>query len=401
MTMTDLSLAAEFPGLTRTDWMKRVEAVLKGASFEDRLVSTTADGIRLEPLYRQTAGPRAARPTQVPWTLFQRVDNSDPASANAQALDDLENGATGLVLVTKDASSSRGCGIDGARLARVLQGVHLHAVALKVEGDASFALAELIAQLPIDPERMNVSFAATTAVDAVELSGRGFLGPFMEADGRVWHEKGATEAEELGATLAQAVAMMRKLDRLNDVYLTRSVAVTLAAGQDMFTTLAKFRAMRLLWRRVLEAAGLPDAPLKLHAETSWRMMATLDPHSNILRATTAVFGAGLGGADSICVLPFSLAQGLPNSFARRVARNVQTVLMEESNLWRVADPASGAGYVEELTRSLCERAWIVFQQAEQGAWPTPDPSARHGLPLIGTAAYRLAKEHAAEVEAQA
>jgi methylmalonyl-CoA mutase len=401
MTMTDLSLAAEFPGLTRADWMKRVEAVLKGASFEDRLVSTTADGIRLEPLYGQIAGPRAARPTQAPWTLFQRVDNSDAARANAQALNDLENGATGLVLVTKDAPSSRGHGVDGARLARVLQEVHLHAVALKVEGSASLALAELIAQLPLDPERMNVSFAATTTADVEALSGRGFLGPFMEADGRSWHEQGATEAEELGATLAQAVAMMRKLERLNDVYLARSVAVTLAAGQDMFTTLAKFRAMRLLWRRVLEAAGLPDAPLKLHAETSWRMMATLDPHSNILRATTAVFGAGLGGADSICVLPFSLAQGLPNSFARRVARNVQTVLMEESNLWRVADPASGAGYVEELTRALCEKAWTVFQQAESGVWPEPDPSARHGLSLIGTAAYRMTKEHAAEVEALA
>ena len=108
---------------------------------------------------------------------------------------------------------------------------------------------------------------------------------------------------------------------------------------DRHSSIAKFRAMRLMWRRVLDAAGLPDAPLKLHAETSWRMMAVKDPHTNILRATAAVFGAGLGGADSITVLPFSLAQGLPNAFARRVARNVQNVLAEESNLWRVADPA--------------------------------------------------------------
>ena len=97
---------------------------------------------------------------------------------------------------------------------------------------------------------------------------------------------------------------------------------------------------------------MPKSPLRLHAETSWRMTATLDPHTNILRATAAVFGAGLGGADSITVLPFSLAQGLPNAFARRVARNVQTVLAEEANLWRVADPASGAGYIETYTQQL-------------------------------------------------
>jgi methylmalonyl-CoA mutase len=177
------------------------------------------------------------------------------------------------------------------------------------------------------------------------------------------------------------------------------VGVTLAANQDMFATLAKFRAMRLMWRRVLQAAGLPDAPLRLHAETSWRMMAVKDPHTNILRATAAVFGAGLGGADSITVLPFPLAQGLPNAFARRVARNVQTVLADESNLWRVADPASGAGYIETHTQALCEKAWAVFQDAEAGDWPVPDPGTAASLPLIGTTAYPLGQEYDPETEA--
>ena len=392
-------LAAEFPDQGRAGWMKRVEAVLKGASFAEKLVRTTADGIRLEPLHGQQAGPRAARARQVPWTLFQRVDHPDGARANDLALDDLANGATGLVLVTQEAASARGCGIDPARLARVLQGVHLHAIALKVEGGASLALAELIAAQPIDPERLDVSFALTGPADAAELARLGYAGPYMEADGRTWHEQGATEAEELGATLATAVARMRALDGLNDVHLCRAVGVTLAATQDMFATLAKFRAMRLMWRRVLQGAGLPDAPLRLHAETSWRMMAVRDPHTNILRATAAVFGAALGGADSITVLPFSLAQGLPNAFARRVARNVQTVLAEESNLWRVADPASGAGYIETYTQSLCEKAWRVFQNAEAGDWPAPDPSSAASLPVIGTTAYPLKQEYAPETEA--
>ena len=122
--------------------------------------------------------------------------------------------------------------------------------------------------------------------------------------------------------------------------------------------------MRLLWVRVLEACGLAGTPLKLHGETSWRMLTAKDPHTNILRATAAVFGAGLGGADLIAVLPFSDAQGLPNAFARRVARNSQNILIAELHLWRVADPAAGSGYVESSTKQLCERAWSEFQAIE-------------------------------------
>jgi len=397
--MGDLKLASEFPAVSRDEWMKRVEAVLKGTSFEEKLVHVSPDGIRLEPIHGQLAAPRAARAVQVPWTLFQRADHPDAARANELALDDLNNGATGLVLVTQDSATARGYGLDPARLPRVLQGVHLHAIALRIEGSGSMALAELIAKEPIDPERLNVSFALTSAADAAELARRGYTGPYMEADGRSWHEQGATDAQELGATLATAVATLRSLETLNDVHLVRSVGITLAANQDMFATLAKFRAMRLLWRRVLQAAGLPDAALRLHAETSWRMMAVKDPHTNILRATAAVFGAGLGGADSITVLPFSLAQGLPNAFARRVARNVQNVLAEESNLWRVADPALGAGYIETYTDGLTQAAWKVFQAAEAGDWPKPDPGSKASLPIIGTTSYPLREEYAAETEA--
>ena len=396
--MTRVSLAAAFPHLTRVDWLKRVDAVLKGAGFEERLVTTTADGIRLEPLYGQLPGPRAARARQLPWTLFQRADHPDPAQANAQALDDLTNGASGIVLVTQGTPSARGFGVDPDRLARVLLNVHLHAVSIRIEGAGGMALADLIAGQPIDPERLNIAFGQSTAKEAAELARRGYAGPYAEADGRVWHERGATAAEELGATLADAVQTMRRLHTLNDLHLVRAVGVTLAATQDMFETLAKFRAMRLLWRRVLEASGLPDAPLRLHAETSWRMLADHDPHANILRATTAVFGAGLGGADSITVLPHSLRQGLPDAFARRVARNVQTVLLDESNLWRVSDPASGAGYIETLTHELCERAWPVFQKAQAGTWPQPDAEASTYAPLIGTSVYRLAAERAPDVE---
>jgi methylmalonyl-CoA mutase len=167
----------------------------------------------------------------------------------------------------------------------------------------------------------------------------------------------------------------------------------------MFLTLAKFRAIRLLWARVLEVSGIAHQPLSLHGETSRRMMARLDPHTNILRATAAVFGAGLGGADTFTVLPFSIAQGLPNAFARRMARNTQLILLEESQLWRVADPASGSGYVESLTHDLCERAWAVFQGVEKtGKLPAFDSKKTSSDPVIGTKTHQLSKEFEAAVE---
>ncbi|MFO1123074.1 MAG: methylmalonyl-CoA mutase family protein [Hyphomicrobiales bacterium] len=396
--MTDLTLAAEFPALTQADWMKRVETVLKGESFADRLVQTTPDGFKLQPLYGQKAGARACRPAPRPWIISQRVDHPNATKANRQALDDLANGATGLTLVARNAASARGFGLEPSGFGQALHGIHVHAIALRLDGGGAAELASLIAARPVDPERLDISFGGKDPSLAETLSKRGFIGPFLEADGRSWHERGATDGEELGAVLGEAVGFLRQLESLNDAYLVRAVSVTLAASQDMFATLAKFRAMRLLWARVLKSCGLPDAPLRLHGETSWRMMAKLDPHTNILRTTAAVFGASLGGADSITVLPFSLAQGLPNGFARRVARNQQSILSAESGLWHVNDPALGAGYIETYTEALCVKAWQVFQASERGEWPKPDPQRKDVLPVIGTEAYRLPAEHSAEVE---
>jgi methylmalonyl-CoA mutase len=348
----------------------------------ERLIGRTADGIPIYPLYGQGEGARADRTTQGPWTVVQRVDHPTEARANAQALEDLAGGANGLAL-----------SISPGNLPAALKGVMLHAVAIRLEGGDELArsFAKFAGKQPVDPARLDVSFGAADAALMNELKAQGFTGPFSEADGRKLHEKGATEAQELGGVLFALVTSLRN---------QQSAGVTLAANQDMFMTLAKFRALRLLWTRVLEASGIEFSALRIHAETSRRMMATLDPHMNILRATAAVFGAGLGGADSICVLPFSLAQGLPDAHARRIARNTQLVLLEESNLWRVADTGSGSGYVESLTHELCEKAWKIFQGIEAtGQLPTFDSSSAASAPVIGVTTHRLAHEFAAAVEA--
>jgi methylmalonyl-CoA mutase len=139
----------------------------------------------------------------------------------------------------------------------------------------------------------------------------------------------------------------------------------LSCDADQFLTTAKFRALRKLWARVQAACGLAVEPGFVCAETAWRITTKRDPHVNILRATVAAFAAALGGADAITVLPFTAALGLPDRFARRIARNTQLVLLEESHLAKVADPAAGSGAVEDLTDQLCAAAWALFQEVER------------------------------------
>jgi methylmalonyl-CoA mutase len=353
-----------FPSTTREDWLKRCKGVFNSDALQGRVV-----------------GPRAFRSTYGPWRVFARVDRCDVV----QAFEDLEQGADGLIITSVDA-------------AKILSDLPLHQFAIRNEADLSGAEAIRMAVMgqAIDPARLTIDFSVTE-VDFIRiLKDQGFVGPFMKVDGRVGHAHGLSDAEELGATLALAKQRFKQLTFLTVDERAASVSMTLAASQHMFATLAKFRAARILWKKLLADCALPDTPLRLHGETSRMMMAEVDPHSNILRAVAAVFGAGLGGADSIAVMPFSAMQGLPNAFARRVARNSQMVLMHEAHLWRVEDAAAGAGYIETLTHKLCDEALAVMQKAEHGDWPTGGTSSV--APVVGVSKYQNEKQYAAEIE---
>jgi methylmalonyl-CoA mutase len=205
------------------------------------------------------------------------------------------------------------------------------------------------------------------------LIGRGFKGPFALADGRPVHDAGGSEAQELAFTLAVAVAYLRALESggLDLVAARDALSFRLCADADQFLTMAKFRALRLLWARIEQACGLTPKPIFIAAETAWRMLTQRDAYVNMLRATMATFSAGLGGANAITVLPHTLALGLPDPFARRVARNTQLVLLEESNLAKVSDPAAGSGGIETLTQQLCDAAWLLFQDIEKAGGVFP------------------------------
>ncbi|WP_114949048.1 methylmalonyl-CoA mutase subunit beta [Microvirga calopogonii] len=395
--MDDLTLAADFQQATREQWLRLVEGVLKGADFEKKLVSRSHDGIAIQPLY-----PKAERSTPVVreqpgrWLVSQRIDHPDPAKANELALLDLEGGADALTLATHKAPAARGFGVRVESLDdldRVLSGVMLDLVHLRVDAGGHgrqmaaliLALAErrghnlsdLSLDLGLDPigamaahGRMSASWDAMARRmgDTLEhLTAQDFAGRTFLAGGRVYHEAGASEAQELAAVLATGIATMWALETQGHPLdaARRALSFLLVADADEFLTVAKLRALRRLWARVEQACGLEPKPIRLHAETAWRMTTRRDPWVNILRTTIAAFSAGIGGADAITVLPFTGALGLPDAFARRIARNTQLILLDESNLARVADPAAGAGGFETLTDALCEKAWSLFQEIER------------------------------------
>jgi methylmalonyl-CoA mutase len=419
----DLPLAAEFPPATAEQWRKLVEGVLKGAPFDKKLVTKSYDGLAIEPLYGRKAEsePIASRAPARAWTVMQRVDHPDPVAANAEALNDLENGATGLSLVFAGSVGAYGYGLDAseATIARALDGLHL-GIALDLDlspqtKDAGQLLAALVQRRGMAPAATDIRFgfdpigAAAVAggsplpwgelapiFNAVisDLAGRGFRGPFAPADGRVIHNAGGSEAQELAYVLAVAVQYLRALEA-GGIALDaarRMLYFRLDADADQFLTIAKFRALRKLWARVEDACGLAPTPALVAAETAWRMMTQRDPYVNLLRATIAVFSAGLGGADAIMALPFTLARGLPDRFARRIARNTQLVLLDESSLAKVTDPAAGSGGLEDLSEKLCRAAWALFQEIERagGAWAALEV----GLIQKKVAAVRAAREQA-------
>ncbi|MFD0986738.1 methylmalonyl-CoA mutase family protein [Methyloligella solikamskensis] len=416
--MADLSLAGDFPETTEAEWLALVEKFLKGMPFE-KLKTRTYDGNLIEPLYQPAEGkePIPGRAPRTPWGIMQRIDLPDAEAAHKQLMDDLFNGAPGLQLVLKGAVGDYGYALDPSKLETVLKEV-LFDKGVEVELDcgedadaAAEALASLVEASGVSPANAVIRFgldplgalAATGklskswadlapdfAARIKALSEKGFKGPFAVADGRPVHASGGSEGQELAFVLATSVAYLRALEDAGiDLGQARKmISFRLAADQNQFLTLAKFRALRRLWARIEEACGLDPEPAHVSAETAWRMMTRPDPYGNIVRATIACAGAAIGGANAMSVLPYTAAMGIPREHARRVARNTQLILTEESNLHQVADPAAGSGALEAFTDDLCRSAWVLFQEIEKAG------GAYEALKA------RLVQKHVAETRAE-
>ncbi len=401
------ALAAGFAPADEAAWLALVDKALKGAPF-DKLVSKTADGIRIEPLYRGPVvdvglpgaapfwrGATAAGASLAGWDVRQRHEHPDPQVANAAILDDLEHGARSIVL-RLDTAYAQGddepdgvMAYDAAGLAAVLDNVMLDMAPVRLDApgrgiEAAEALLALLTERGADPATISgdlgldpigaVALGRAAAEDAMapvtallhRLTGSWPGLGLLHVDGELYHAAGASEAQELAAAIATGIAYLRGADDagLEPAFIAPRIGFTLAADADLFLTVAKCRAARRLWAEVTAACGLPDQPMRLELKTASRMMARRDPHVNILRTTAACFAAVIGGAEAITVLPFDAATHEGDRVGRRIARNIQLILMEESQLHQVIDPAGGSYHIEALSAALAETAWPIVQAIE-------------------------------------
>ncbi|WP_347276657.1 methylmalonyl-CoA mutase family protein [Caulobacter segnis] len=386
-----LKLADDFTPPSHADWMGLVDKTLKGADFGKRLVRRTYDGLSIQPLYTEAPDVvRDLRPRdpRVPWDIRVAVAHPDPARANAEALKDLENGAVSVTL-RLDPTGQDGIAVGAASdLARVLDGVYVDMAPVALEAGflgprAADWLAPLAKNAPAaplafhldpltawaqagispGPIESHIVSAATVAARLVQSYPKAEL--FL-ASGRAAHEAGAADSQELGVMAAAAIAYAKALVRAGLPMDKALAGITLGVSLDgeYFTGVAKVRAAKAIWARITAACGA-DVPVRIEARSSQRMLSRLDPWTNLLRLTAAGFAGAVGGADAVRIGCFTDAIGLPTAFARRQARNTQLVLMEESALGRVADPAGGAWYLDTLTDQLAQAGWAAFQAIEQ------------------------------------
>lgn len=369
------------------------------AAALEALTTRTVDGIPIRPLYTAAEAPvrtgypglgtreRGSRPqgcVETGWDVRALHADPDVALTRAAARTDLENGASSLWL--RLGASAIAVGDLGEALGDVR--LQLAPVVLDAGLDAAQAGARLLEVLdergvarPAAGTNLGVDAYAAQArsgdpsAEAVVVplvrrcldDGRGVR--VVTVDALPYHEAGGSDADELGCVLAAGVAHLRLLHAAGvpeDAALSQ-LEFRYAATTDQFLTIAKLRAARRCWARVVQLCSAPEEVRgqRQHAVTSWSMTSRIDPYVNVLRATVAALAAGLGGADAVTVLPFDTPLGLPTGFSRRLARNTASVLVREAHLARVIDPAGGSWYVEQLTDHLARAAWSVFQRIER------------------------------------
>ncbi len=395
----------------REEWLRAIARVVGSDDAEAALTRRTADGVPIPPLCSPAeprggtdhpgASPwrRGRRPSQGVggWDIRPQEARPAPAEANAEILEDLEQGATSVSLCL-DRALAAGCaqpdGIvayDLAALDRALRDVPIERVALALDcgerfaegaallfalaGQRGTAAADLRAWLGADPigclaagaalePKAALARAADMAVYAREHWP--FVVPLV-ADGRPYHAGGATDAQELACVMAAALCYLRRLEvaglPVDDAFA--SIACILSLDADLFAGIAKLRAARELFARIAEACGAAAASgPSLGAVTSRRALARTEPWTNLLRSTVAASAAAFGGADSLTILPIDPGGRLRGGIVRRLSRTTQLVLQEESRLHAVIDPGGGSGYIETLTDGLCAAAWGVLQEIE-------------------------------------
>ena len=382
--MTDEKLFTEFPPVSTEQWEATINKDLKGADYEKKLVWRTDEGFQVRPYYRaenmQDLDYLKTMPNEFPytrgtkvrdnhWVIVQEIEEADPAKANAIAVDALKRGATCIAFNAANVESDEA-------LATLLKDIDLNVNGVQFNHVKSY----------LDLMKRFVNFVEAHNFDKEKVSGSLNFDPLVY---RLRHNKFWKSAEE---DMQQAVELlemngcMKNFKVINTLSLANEylafctgkgikpekvasrMQLTLSVGSNYFMEIAKLRATRLLWSTMV-AQYKPecDCAYKIHINTvasTWNK-TLYDPYVNMLRSTTEGMSAAIGGSDSISLQPFDVAYKESDEFSRRISRNVQVILQEEAFMDRVVDPAAGSYYVENLTNSIAENAWKLFQSVEQ------------------------------------
>ena len=378
--MSELKLGNEFGAPSENDWLQAVETALRGKSI-DSLNSTELAGFERQPLYTeansQTATDQAGLPgfapftrgacvlnnKFLPWHIAQRVIIGRKGANNDAVLTDLAGGVSALVL---DFSAQD---LDTKGLDALLADVMLDIAPLSLasaNANTARAVLDLLDKRGIDEVPIFLNLSADDAAGLADIAADRPSARLMTANGAAFHAQGAGVPQELGWMLAELTEGLRALEAagMDAAEALSKITMTISADVDFFATLAKIRAARVLFANIAEAVGAPDTPPQIHAETSLRAFSDVDPWVNILRATSAAMGAGIAGVDMLTVAPCSATGATDNTLTRRIARNTQVILQEESHIGHVADAAGGSWYIESLTQQFVESAWTEFQKIE-------------------------------------
>ncbi|MAY75094.1 MAG: methylmalonyl-CoA mutase [Phycisphaerae bacterium] len=428
-TLEVSTLTDAFEPVSYEQWRAQVEQELAGAPFEKKLVARLYEGLELQPVYTDadwphanatsghagidpmTRGSRLLGTTLTGWDVRQEHAFPLIDPLNKAILDDLFGGATSILLRfdtaarsgldADDPAAAQLVGRDGAAIATVadlddaFRDVHLEMITVALEAGAAFLPAAGLVMALWDKRGVDASQAraafnadplAVLARDAklpmplnaafdqlTDLASRvGSSYPHattVRVGSAPYHHAGATASQDLAFSMATAVEYMRAMTTrgMDASDAAKQLLFSFAVGCNQFLAIAKLRAARRLWNRVASACAVDEdaRSMTIHARPSKRVLTHRDPWVNLLRNTTCCFAAGVAGADTITSTPFDDPLGPPSPHARRIARNTQVILQEESHVHNVADPSGGSWFIERLTDDLAKEAWAIFQQIER------------------------------------
>ena len=397
-------LFTEFPPVPTEKWEEVITADLKGADYERKLVWKTGEGFNVRPYYRaenlegiKFLGSQAGefpyvRGTHAPnrWRVHQTVSVVCPKEANAEALKILNAGVDSLGFCIASADFS------AADLDMLLKDICIPAVEITFCGEKMANVAELVLakveKEGIAKEDVRIAFCIDPLVKGLSSKGD-FCSPngekciarivelihktkeykhvrIVTVAGQTFGNSGSTIVEELAFTLS---AGHDYLVRLTDAGLdvdaaARKLRFSFSVSSNYFMEIAKFRAARMLWANIVKGYGPAKncaCKMQIHAETSRWNQTVYDPYVNMLRGTTEAMSATIAGVHSLEVMPFDASFENPTEFSKRIARNVELLLKNESHFDQVVDPAGGSYYVENLTQSIAAEAWKLFLEIEE------------------------------------